>query len=267
MIGAVVLIGLLALQGADPAAGDEPIRTTIAEIHEDPWAWHGRTVRVVGDFSYCYGMACSVCDPGVIFPDYWAASREMIRRHCAGISFDWTADADALVRYNQVDFTAIYDATCSRVQQENDPDDPEDRIIFCSDRASQFYGKGIIRFLEVRPSTSLTLEPPVDHTDEVYGRISRLVPTESELTQELETAFRHATPYLEPWSGIEIFSFRSEDMTQEDAEFGVCVPKWLEDGSMEWPTELHQTHEAQGNPYTCYFAARDEDGEVFFPLQ
>lgn len=264
MIGAVVLLGLLAFQDAEPAAGDEPVRTTIAEIHEDPWAWHGRTVRVVGVFDHCHGFECTVCDPGVIFRDQPGDDQRIGPARCAGIAFDWSGDTDQLLRYNRIEFIAEYSAECSQIAH---PDNPN-RITVCTDRAPQFTGIGISRFVTYRPATALPLTTVSwQHFENRTVYATRVSPADPELALELGDAYRRATPYIQNRDGIALYAYAITEPPNNIAPFGICVAFGRFSEPLAWPSQLHQLNRALGNPYTCYFAARDEGGEVFFPLQ
>lgn len=255
MIGAVLLAGLLAVQDGDPPSGDGPIRTTIAEIHEDPWAWHGRTVRVVGDFNVCRGYDCRVCDPGVLFPNSNDVSLGD-EGSCAFAGTDLWELGDEVLRYNRVDFVADYDATCSNRT--------------CVDRGVEFHLTGSIRFAEVRAATDFSAAA-VNETANYFIDPESAQPVtraEPELADALEAAI--ARTFGVPGRierGYRTFPFQTETLWPPAELIGICIIRERLYHEDVWPTELHQIYRAVGNPYACYRARLDEEGDIIFPPQ
>jgi len=270
MIAAAFLFGLLAIQDAEPAVTDVPVRTTITEIHEDPWAWHGRTVRVVGEFDRCSGYDCSVCD--TIEPHHQDTAEQAYiptsigSPECAGISFRLGFRADEIVRFNTVLFEARYSADCSNVQNPaflNDHHQESQMRVVCTDRASEFEDSIILDVMERRPSTTIRQYGPAE-----------LIEAQGGLAHELIAAYWRAIPYedAEDHASTPVFPFVLDGLDLSPPvdgldRVGVCVCRNQECRPEDWPTHVDHLIEAHGNPYYCSHAWRRENGDWFFPLQ
>jgi hypothetical protein len=262
MTGWMLVSMLLAVglnpQQSDPAALAEPIPlVTITALHEAPWDWDGRRVRVVGTFDQCFGRDCQICD----------APENLLRTSdddfapwdsgaCAGISFVLGGSADEQARYNTVLIEAEYDATCSGVQPPSL--EPADEVTVCGDRASEFVNSAIIDLVEIHPARSIDTRWEADRNvvraSEPFGAVL----VDAMIAGTHPVARENIGP---------LFPFLWTDEPPEDLGAGVCECVERSCSEANWPTRDHQLNRAWGNPYICYFAGQREDGSWFFPVQ
>jgi hypothetical protein len=256
-----MLVTALAVSGRE-RAGEVPL-VTIAEIHEDPWAWHGRRVRVVGSFNECLRGNCRVCDD---FEAHLGRAenrrvRYLLDRYrmdsCASTSFNLGYDAQEIVRFNTVLLEAVYDATCSEAP------DPAPALGPCWSGDSALTDTAIIDIVEARPAREIGLrwapimaaeEPDRAYLLQAFSGEVAVYPREFEYLQ-LNGLFVYVIPDADPRE------------TYLGYEGGVCWCRFEDMCEGQWPTTHQQTLMARGNPYTCNPAARREDGTWYFPIQ
>lgn len=261
-----LLTAVVMLQTGAPEAETVPPLVTIAEIHEDPWAWDGRRVRVVGDMDHCVGYDCNICDEIEYYP---GSEQSMDQAHdsgsCAGIFFRLRRTGDDIVRFNRVMVDAEYSAHCSGVRNPGaDLTDPDaDVISICTDRASELRDTIVLDILEERPATSLSWPE-----DEYI-----VIPAPPELGEPLIEAFWGALPWSdeEERTSTEVFAFIDVVAAQNPSAnhgYGVCACQFSEDcDEADWPNRSIHLFPARGNPYTCSFAVQRDDSSWVFPLQ
>jgi hypothetical protein len=263
-----MLVTALAVSGREDA-GAVPL-VTIAEIHEDPWAWHGRRVRVVGSFDQCWGHSCAVCDAfetHVRLPD--DPPRAYTEPSCGGVSFLTRDAGEAVARFNTVVLEAEYDADCSGVLPAVVG---PDTVVVCTDRASEFRRAAVVEVLLERPATSLvplmgtqvvseTPEPARSFLLDAY--LGQFHPYRN------RASFREDAYFVFEWSEM-----RGEQ--ERTIHVGVCECRWGEACSDRWPTFRDHLVPARGNPYICHQAvlsldndagAVDQEGTWYFPRQ
>jgi hypothetical protein len=265
----VIIAALLTAGCVGVPVRDEVPLVTIAEIHEDPWAWDGRRVRIVGETSYCYRLGCSICDltePGKTERTDW---------QCLGIGSDVRMATEGpeqsfsserrnfLMRYARLEIEATYLARCSGVPENPIPEDPaSDYIWVCTDRANELDAGEVTAVLRYRAASTRAINSDY----EVAAALS--ADNAWELLEALSTRLspENRTMFLESYSRelIGVWAMVDAEVTERSGAICFCDTDGCED---QWPRSLYEATDAPGNPYPCYFADRLEDGAWFFPLQ
>jgi len=244
---------------------DEVPLVTIAEIHEDPWAWDGRRVRIIGETSYCVRLGCAICDPTE------SGHGELVDRQCMGIGSDVRLATEGseqsfsserrnfLMRYARLEIEAMYLAYCSGVPENRD----SDVITVCADRANELAAGEVLTVFRYRAASlgpmglydddpAVVLSP--DRAREVLEALS------ARLRPEFQASFLQS--YSSELDGIRVIT--EGDGSDISAAICFCDTDGCEN---QWPRTVDEAMDAPGNPYQCYFAGRLEDGSWFFPLQ
>jgi hypothetical protein len=249
------LVTAFLVSGRD-VAGAVPLMT-IAQIHEDPWAWHGRRVRVVGSFDQCAGYNCRACDEfethleriGNLPASYGATS-------CTGVEFLLGPQSDVYARFNTVLVEAEYDATCSNIPS------PAGESWVCMDRASELRAAAILELIEERSVSEFSSADRQVTIGPVSGQI------EAELVAAYLQSFSpHARHDLDE---VQLFAYLDLEFDPDDTVYsqaGLCECL-VEEGCLDrWPTTAQELLNARGNPYYCSQAFQKNDGSWFFPIQ
>ncbi|MDG1417269.1 MAG: hypothetical protein P8P99_05675 [Maricaulis sp.] len=271
MIAALLTAGCVGV----PPHEEVPL-VTIAEIHEDPWAWDGRRVRVLGHFGLCMSPDCGVCDDFASIqeqnPDFLFPRRG--HQACAITSMKSPAMAD-LLSFSTATFVATYNARCSTdtlvlgaevlgAVTINPDGNYITELIGCGFSEGEFVGATAFDILETRSASSVAR----DGLTEVLQSA-----TEPERSQIYEALVRAADPDWEDYMGDEAYEIYADiyssvqDFRPPFVESAVCFCEEDECLNADWPTRLFHLRPAAGNPYFCYYLRQRPDGSWFFPLQ
>lgn len=266
-----------------PSTTDEPyVETTISEIKKDPWAWHGKAIRVTGTFDECLSLNCHFCED-----EESLSTKHPSHKKCMGISFyddrvvfspnyntqhnrlaqlNAASEYETLARFTTSTIEATYDASCSNVPERKKSGDEwdSDEIIICTDRANQLDRARIIRTHIRRPATAGVIN--------MYGK-KALAPIDKETTVAISAAFQKTVSAFSENKGPPDFVFiYKEDRNWLDgygitALGGVCECIEDECKNIDWPKREGDTWiETPSNPYICW-QAELVDGVWRFPLQ
>lgn len=266
-----------------PSKADQPYtETTISEIKSDPWAWHGKTVRVTGTFDECLSLNCHFCEE-----EKNLSANHSSHKKCMGISFyderegffpehnskykrlvqlSAAREYETLARFTTSTIDAIYDASCSNVPEGKKSGDEwdSDVNIICTDRASQLDRARIVQTHIRRPATAGVIN--------MYGK-KALASLDRKTAAAISAAFQKTVSAFSKDTGLPDFVFvYKEDRNRLDdygitALGGAC--KCIEDKCLntDWPKREGDTWiETPSNPYICW-QAELVDGVWRFPLQ
>lgn len=245
MIVSLILTAIIIVAQTDGSErmDDEPTTVELAEIYEDPWAWHGRTVRLSGHTNFCYPQGCGLCQ------------RDEGEEICAGLGRPAFGEGvgpeprngiqtihDEFLRWASLTITARYDATCSGEQR---PD--AENYTICLDRSLQLLDPVIEAIHAYRPADDHRADPGFVRLED-----------EEIIEQALDLAanpFTDEPPEYDPrrWtfyrSGI------------EPGWYSLCRCRKAECEPDDWPRTIRESLDAPGNPYACS-DARVRDGRL-----
>jgi len=251
-----ILAAAVMLQTGAAEPETVPPLVTIAEIHQDPWAWDGRRVRVIVRVDQCGYLDCHICDePGEGEPwPVWSQNPS-----CAGVGFVGYSGGDEVARFNTLLIEAEYDASCTGIEN---PETGERYV--CTDRATQFLDSAILEIIEYRQATEFEADRPPN-----------LVEPDGELAEALREAYasvslpEQRTRYNDgPLETIFWITNRYDPQVRVEFGFeaGVCLCN-EDDCDGGWPFRREHLLRAERNPYVCFSAVQREDGSWVFPLQ
>jgi hypothetical protein len=256
MIG--FMLAALLIQDAEVAESVPPL-VTIAEIHEDPWAWDGRRVRVIVRANECFDLNCAICDePGEGEPWPNLRTEDGISNVCAGVAFVGGRAGDAMARYNTILIEAEYSAFCSGYSRPG-----EEGFVVCSDRATEFYETIIVRLL--REHSALEMQLPDERP--------RLMEPTGNLLEQLREAYSQVAAggwYARHQPDTVFWVSEYHDPSERVEwhwEVGVCECVTANCFAERQPRTRDQLFESAYNNYRCFSAVQREDGSWVFPLQ
>jgi hypothetical protein len=151
MIAALLTAGCVSV----PVRDEVPL-VTIAEIHQDPWAWDGRRVLVEGVFGLCTIHGCSTCEtlPQIVSVSVGERIAELSRT-CGGTSFVLgTSPVGSSMRLSAALFETEIRAQCASPRSRPGADGA-DIITLCF---NMFVDVRLVEFREHYPMTRV-VEP------------------------------------------------------------------------------------------------------------
>ncbi len=273
VLAVFVLIHLSKATQANERSG---LTATLAEIHADPWKYHGQTVRVRGFVDVCRSLVCSICTE--LAPTYSRDSDEI----CMGLSFsapkffpkekaerddrhasigrDMALEAERIAQFSELTIESDYDASCSGVPEGLKRGDelPRnetgglDEIIVCTDRGTEFVGANIVKVHH--------WFAPRDYVEISYRGNDIKKPTNGE-EKAIRAAFAQAlSVYSYPGDKEPQFVFLLEESSDApgrlQAEGGVCFCTLDKCSAKDWPVVEAHADRLVGNAFYCHHAEK-----------